>query len=219
MGVIKWPSDLTVNMTQATVQLPNSSVTNAALSAGAAVARTKLALDALKPFAVNLMDLRVWDAIHTNLPGTAATDDLALIGNTFATGSPTIQTSDAKATTVTQYGRFLFQLPAEYDDGESVQIRVHGGMNTTVSDGTATVDLEVYESDLEAGIGSDLCTTAAQSINSLTFGDDDFSITSTGLAAGDVLDIRVTVAITDTATGTAVIGEIGGITVQCSIRG
>ncbi len=39
-----------------------------------------LVQDPLVRFPVNLTDLRIWDAFHTNLPGTAATDDLALIG-------------------------------------------------------------------------------------------------------------------------------------------
>jgi hypothetical protein len=113
----------------------------------------------------------------------------------------------------------LVQLPPEYDDGETVQIRVHGGMKTTVSDTTATVDVECYESDKERGISADLCTTSAQTINSLTFGDDDFTITATSLVSGDVLDIRITVAITDGATGTAVLGEIGSVELLCDIRG
>lgn len=183
------------------------------------VKRSELEQNALQAYGVPWTWHRVWDAIDTNLPGTAATDDLALVGNTFGTGSPTIQTSDAAQTSVTQRSRFGFWLPPEYEDAETVQCRIHAGMNTTVSDGTATVDLEVYESDKEAGIGSDLVTTAAQSINSLTFADFDFSITASGLVAGDQLDCRITIAITDTATGTAVIGEIGYIAFLLDIKG
>jgi len=39
--------------------------------------------DALAIFLVNLMDMRVWDAIRSNWPGTAAADALAFIGATF----------------------------------------------------------------------------------------------------------------------------------------
>jgi hypothetical protein len=164
-------------------------------------------------------DWRVWDAFQTNLPGTAAADDLALIGGTFGSASPVLRTSDAKATTVTQYARCTFQLPAEYVAGQTVVLRLHCGMITTVSDGTATVDAVVYRSDDEAGIGSDLCATAALTINSLTDANKDFTITAASLSPGDTLDVRVVIAITDAATGTAVIGQIGSAEFLLGVKG
>ena len=182
-------------------------------------ARDQLSEDSAAVYTVNFMDLRVHDALQTNLPGTAATDDLALISGTFGTDSPSIQTSDAKATSVTQRARFLFQLPPEYVSAGTCTLRIRGGMNTTVSDGTATVDVEAYEADGDTAVGSDLCTTAATTINSLTFGNDDFTITPTTLSAGDWLDVRITIAITDSATGTAVIGELSQIQFLLDIKG
>ncbi len=181
--------------------------------------RTQLAQEPLASYPVKLTDFRVFDAFQTNLPGTAASDDLGLVGGAFGTGSPTLQSSDSKAASVTQYARCMITMPPEYDSGETVTIRVHAGMNTTISDGTATVDVECYEVDQTGGIGSDLCTTNATSINSTTNSDKDFSITASGLAPGDILDVRITIAITDTATGTAVIGEIGSVELLCDIRG
>src|SRR5690606_29119544 len=48
---------------------------------------------------------RVHDAPGTALPNTAASDDLGLVVGPFGTVTPTLQTSDAKATTITQYAR------------------------------------------------------------------------------------------------------------------
>lgn len=183
------------------------------------IARSGLLQETLAVYPVDLTHLRTWDAVQTNLPGTAATDDLGIITGTWGTDAPTLQTSDAKATTVTQRGLFYVMMPPEYVAAETVQIRVNAGMNTTVSDGTATVDLEVYEIDRDGAVGSDLCATAATTINSLTFADKDFTVTATALAPGDTLVVRVTIAITDTATGTAVIGEIGAIELLCDIKG
>lgn len=187
------------------------------------LARSNLSQESFVAYPIDLTSCRVWDAIQTNLPGTAAADDLAILGNTFGTGSPSLVTSDAKQTTVTQYARFLFSLPAEYDATESVRLRFYAGMKTTVSDGTATIDAQVYKSDKYAGIGSDLCATAAQSINGALLSASptpiDFTITASSLSAGDILDCRVAIAITDTATGTAVIGEIGAIEFDLDIRG
>jgi hypothetical protein len=184
-----------------------------------ALTRAQLVQEENARYPIELHTWRVWDALHTDLPGTAATDDLALIGGTFGSASPVIRTSDAKTTTVTQRARTTYTLPTEYVAGQSVTIRVHAGMFTTVSDGTATVDFEVYLSDDEAGIGSDICATAAQSINSLTDANKDFVITPTSLAPGSTLDIRMTVAITDAASVTAVLGQIGKTELLLDVKG
>jgi hypothetical protein len=174
---------------------------------------------ALQPFTIPWTAWRVWDAVQTNLPGTPATDDLGLIGGTFATAPPSIQTGDLKAAgATTRYARAQVELPWDYEAGQSVTLRFHAGMVTTISDGTATLDVEAYESDEEVGISADLCATAAQSINSLTFADIDFTITPTTLAAGDMLDVRIAIAINDTATGTAVIGCVGAAKLLCDVR-
>jgi hypothetical protein len=199
---------------------PAGTITDSDLAASAAITRAKLAQDANQTYVVPLTDVRVWDAFHTNLPGTSAADDLALVGGTFATGSPSIQSSDLKAAgATTLYGRFMVRIPVEYDDAETVTLRFRAGMVTTVADTTATLDCEAYESDKFAGISADLVTTAAQSINSTTEADIDFALTATSLASGDWLDVRVTMAINDAATGTAVIGQIGSIELVCDVRG
>lgn len=181
--------------------------------------RAQLKQDDLAIFQIPLTDFRVHDAFHTNLPGTAASDDLALIGTAFGTSSPTIQTSDLKNTTGTQRARCLVRIPESYVTGETVKIRVYAGMNTTVASSSATVDVEAYEVDGTGGISSDLCTTAATSINNLTNSAKDFDITASSLAAGDILDVRLTIAITDSATATAVIGEIGYVALLADIKG
>ena len=181
---------------------------------------TILKQDALAIFPVNMMDLRVWDAIQTNLPGTAATDDLALIGTTFGSTAPLISAGDLKAAgATTRYARFMVELPECYDAGETITLSLSAGMQTTVASVSCTVDVECYKIDKITGIGSDLCTTAATSINSLTFGAKAFTITPSGLVAGDVLDIRLTIACNDAGTGTAVKPTIAGIDLLCDIKG
>jgi hypothetical protein len=154
------------------------------------------------------------------LPGTAATDDLALIGGTFGTNAPSIQAGDLKAAgATTRYARCVFQLPPEFVIGGTVQIRTHAGMKTTVADTSCVVDFSAYRSNLEDGVGSDLVTTAATTINSLTEADKDFAVDSATLLPGDYLDIRMLVTCTDAATGTAVIPFIGSVEVLLDIRG
>lgn len=184
-------------------------------------ARSQLTQETLALFPIPLTSLRVHDAYQTVLPGTAATDDLGLLGTAFGTSAPTVVTSDAKATTVTQYARFEVMLPESYQAGETVVLRAFAGMKTTVSDGTATIDFSAYKKTGDGGItGGDIVSTAATSINgSTTNSARDFNVTASTLSPGDILDVRVAIAITDTATATAVIGEIDYLALACDIRG
>ena len=88
-----------------------------------------------------------------------------------------------------------------------------------MADTTCTIDAEVYKLDKITGIGSDICATGATSINSLTFADIPFTITPSGVVAGDVLDVRIAIACNDAATGTAVTPTIAAIDLLCDIKG
>ena len=181
---------------------------------------TILTQDANKRFPVKFTDFRVWDAAQTNLPGTAASDDLALINGTWGTNPLLIQAGDLKAAgATTRYARCELTVPECYDAAETFTIIISGGMKTTVADTTCTVDIEVYERDKISGISADLCATAATTINSLVFADKTFTITATTLSAGDVLDCRVAITCTDAATATAVIPTIAAFDVVCDIKG
>lgn len=186
--------------------------------ANANIPTNRLEQRTFQPFVVPWESWRVFDAFGTLLPATAASDDLGLVGGTHGTDTPTIQTSDAASTSVTQKARVTVALPAEYDDAASVRLRFSAAMQT-VSDTSATLDVSVFESDKEGGVGSDLYAGAAQDINSATWTDYDFSLTDSGLVAGDVLDVLITVAITDSATGANVIAEIGYVALQVDTRG
>jgi hypothetical protein len=163
------------------------------------------------PYVVDLTTFRVWDAIQTMLPATSATDDLGLYTGTFATNAPMIKTYDVKnAGAVSLRARVLIPIPAFYVDGETQTLRIVAGMGTTVASTTATIDVEAYLLDDEGGISADLCTTSAQDINSTTMTIKDFAITESGVR-GKTLDVRITIAVNDSGTGTAVIGQIGSV--------
>lgn len=182
------------------------------------ISRDSLTKRAAQVYPVELTDLRVHDAPASFLPATAASDDLGLIVGTFGTTGLVVQTSDAKATTVTQYARAFFDIPENFVSSGDIVLRLRAGMDTTISDGTATIDVEAYAYDDDGGVGSDLCTTAAKSINSLSKTDNDFTINSSGVTGGTRLDVRVTIAITDAATATAVLGEISQVAFLLDVR-
>jgi len=180
-----------------------------------------LALAELQAFPIPLTDFRVWDAMQTVLPGTPATDDLGLVGGTFGTATPSIRTEDLKAAGATnKRARVLIQLPWEYVAGQSVTLRFKAGMITTVSDTTATLDVEAFklQEDPDDAIGSDLVSTAATTMNSLTFANMDFVVTPTGLSPGDILDIRITIAVNDGASATAVIAAFTSAKLLADVR-
>jgi len=170
-------------------------------------------------FVIPLTQWRVHDALHTNLPGTAADDDLALIGGTFGSASPTIRSADFGETSVDAYARALIALPWEYEAGQTVKLRFHGGM-LVIADSDCTLDCECYKSDEEAGISADLASAAVNdNINSAVFADIDFTITSTALSAGDILDVRINIDGTDASTAAAnVTAVIGATKLLCDVR-
>lgn len=180
-----------------------------------------LALAELQPFPIPLTDFRVWDAMQTPLPGTPVTDDLGLVGGTFATATPSLRSEDLKTAGATnKRARVLVQLPWEYESGQSITLRFKAGMITTAADTTATLDVEAYklQADPDDAIGSDLVTTAATTMNSLVFADIDFVVSPSGLSPGDILDIRVTAAVNDGGSGTAVIAGISSARLLCDVR-
>lgn len=202
-----------------TTNIPADEILDFMINSSADIQRSKLVTEQLK-FNIHIEDVRVWDAFQTSLPTTAAADDLAMIPGTWATDAITIQTSDSKNTTVTQRARFLFRVPENYVAGQAISIVSWAGMRTTVASSSATIDFEVYKkNDATGGAGSDLVTTAATTINSLTAAPQAFVITPTGITSGDELDCRVTISITDVGTATAVIGRIMKLYFLCSVKG
>jgi len=183
------------------------------------LARIKLIQEALVAVPIPLTAYRIWNNYALLLTANPNNDDLGIAQGTFGTDAPTIQSDDAGGTTVTQKLGLQLVLPTEYDDGKDIQLRIRGGMITTVSDGTATVDVSAYLHDNDGSVGSDLCTTAAQSINSLTKANRDFVITPTGVVTGDALDIVVTLAITDSGNAGVMLGEISRIAMLLDIKG
>ena len=187
-----------------------------------AIARSSiLSMEELMTFPFPLTSFRVHDAMQTLLPGAGSTDDLGLVGGTFGSATPSLRTEDLKAAGATNNrARVLVQLPWEYVAAQTVTLRFKAGMITTVADTTATLDCEAYalQDDPDDAIGSDLVTTSATTINSVTFANIDFSVTATNLSPGDILDVRITTAVNDAETGTAVIAGITSSKLLCDVR-
>jgi len=153
--------------------------------------------------------------------GTPA-NRLESVGGTHGTNAPSLQTPDfgGNAAATAYYARSEIRLPAEYVAGQSVELRIHAGMLTTVADQSCTVDVAVYKSDEDETSTGDLCADAAVSdnMNSLVFADIDFTITPTTLSPGDLLDVLITVTADDDGNLGVMKGCIGSVQLLCDVR-
>ena len=142
------------------------------------------------------------------LAATAASGVFGLSAGTFGSASPVLVGETIAGDTKTDYTRFLWTAPADYVAASNVTLTIHARVSDTVS-GAKTLDVEAYKSNKEAGIGSDICATAAQTLSSSAWANYAFTLTGTTLVAGDVLDIRLTGVLTGTQTGPYIsIGDI-----------
>jgi hypothetical protein len=179
-----------------------------------------LAEETLTRYPVVLSEFEIFDAPHNRLGATPTSDDdLAFVGGTFGSAAPMIQAGDVKAVTKTRRARKSIPIPHNYVAGKQLQIIVGTKMVTTIADTSCTVDLEIYRADKQGGIGSDLCTTSATSMNSLTAAEKAFATDPATLSPGDWLDVRVTIASVDGATATAVTPAITSIDLACNTKG
>jgi hypothetical protein len=115
-------------------------------------------------------------------------------------------------------GLFSIPIPPNYDDGETIQVRIRAAMETTLASTSCTVDLE-------AVVGSsgtptaDLVTSVAQSMNSLTAANFDFTINAASVDPGQLLECRLSISCNDTATATAVTPAVYKVSLLADTRG
>lgn len=201
------------------IQLPTGSITDATVSGSAAIDASKMAQRPLQKFTVPWTSFRVWDAYATNPPSSASADDLALITGTWLTNAAKVNAGDVKTLSGTRRVIAFVPVPDNYQDGETVTLRIRAGMETTVASSSCTVDAEAIVRNGSGVASADLVTTAAQSINSLTAADYDFQLNPSLLDPGMLLEIRLSIAYTDVATGTAVTPTIYGVDLLVDTRG
>ena len=166
---------------------------------------------AVYPISVVLSELRQVTAIKDALPDAPDTTSL---GHADAAGSPVIGTVTNNSAE-SETAAFDVALPANYVDGEAVVIRIRA--KATVTRNTSqSVDLTVKQVT-EGALGGDICATGAITYDtSLT--NHDFTVTPTGLIAGDVLHCEVTLATDDGGGGVNGYPVISAIQLRPTVR-
>jgi hypothetical protein len=202
-----------------TMILPPEVITNYTIAGNADIATTKLAQRVLAESIIPLTQARTWDSVAVNLPAAATSDDLGLVSGTFGTNPARITAGNVKAIGPTTRRLYLATpIPANYEDGQTIQLQIRAKMETTVADVSCTIGAEAYVG-ADGAVGSDLVTTAAQSMNSLTAAAYTFTVNATGVDPGDLLEVRLSIASNDAATATDVTPAIYSIALLCDTRG
>ncbi|MBS0207228.1 MAG: hypothetical protein JSS49_30495 [Planctomycetes bacterium] len=189
------------------------------VASGISFLRTALVIDLAKSYVVMLDRMRVTGtgAALGTAAGTPA-GALGLTVGTFATNSPKLIGEAASNNSKTDKCRFLFPLPVEYVAAGAVTVRIRCKETVGAATVATSIDCECYKSDKEAGIGTDLCTTAAQDVTT-EFGNKDFVITPAGLAPGDLLDIQLTAVTNDTGGAVGTIINITNVELLLDVQG
>lgn len=174
-------------------------------SAVGGLSRAMLAEEALARYPV---DLYVNHGDFARSEGGWGSGDLTLVGSTIRNG------------TIVNLLTALVPIPPEYVADHDVKLVVHAKVNDAGGGtlGTCEVDAEVYELTDEGAAGADLCATAAQAMTN-AFGDKTFTITDTGLVAGDRLLVLVKTSVEENADAGDLNAVIGTVEMQLDIKG
>lgn len=172
-----------------------------------------------KVYPVDMANCRVWDAMHTNLPATAATDDAALVTGTPGTHAPTIQGLDPGGTTTASKFAFEFTLPPEYVAGAAAAIRIKGKTTTSIADVSCTIDFQVYRDSRDGTVGSDIMASAAFSINNTTAVSSDMPLSPSTLSPGDKIIVVGTIAGSDVGNAAAIIPTLVALEMVLNVKG
>ena len=127
-----------------------------------------------------------------------------------------VSSNAADSTTKTAAGYINFVLPPEYVSGQNLAVKITTQLisvtGTGVTNNGSDIDCEVYRQVRGAGqggVGSDLCTTAAQTYAALdTVYEKSFTIDGATLVAGDRINIKVTGRAIESNAGNGTIKNV-----------
>jgi len=211
---------MSTSVTGVSLVLPDGFITDSAFNNNAEIAISRLAQQTFQKFAVPFTSMRVWDAMASLPVTTAANDDLAFLTGTPGTSNLKLSTGDVKTLgpTTRKIG-FEIAVPPNYEDGQTIEVRIRCGMETTIADTAANVDLQAWIGNGGGGVGSDLVTSTASNCNSLTAADKDFTLDAANIDPGDKIQAVISFFVQDGASNTAVTGAIYEVALRCDTRG
>jgi hypothetical protein len=170
-------------------------MSTAAQTAAGVLSRADLVENALQPYGIPVNQIMAADGAPLGVSETAGDHFLALGTNTIELQG---ETSNNETEASVSYIQFV--LPPEYVSAGDVKVRIRCQIDGAGTDNASTVDIEAYE-QADGAVGSDICATVAQTFAAkTTWYNMDFTITAAGLVAGDVLNIKLTSTIVESAS-------------------
>ena len=179
------------------------------------LARAKLATET-KRYGVPLPTFVKFDALKDALPDAPDGTYLGLGDGALAKVTGTTTNSNGTAS-ADEWLAATFVLPAEYVDAGTITLRVRAKVSVA-RQVSATVDAVVQQKEEDGGQGGDLVTTAPQSLTT-SYANYDFTVTPTGLVAGDVLHLQGGLATDDTGGGSDGYPLATQVSVFCQVKG
>ena len=159
---------------------------------------------------LSLQDFKL-PATLLQLAASPGSSILGLTSGTHGSASPILTGNGANNNSKSDSARILFTVPPQYATGSTVTVRVRCKVSAAAAT-AQTIDVLAFRSDLAAGVSSDLCTTAAQTITT-SYANYDFTLTPSAMAAGDVIDLLVTLLANDTSGTGTITGTISNVEV------
>jgi len=177
------------------------------------IKRADLTEEALATYGIPVNGLMAADGAPLGVTETAGDHYINLGTNTL-----NLRGEAAISETEVSVSYLQFVLPPEYVAAGDVTVRVHCKIDGAGTDNGSTVDISAYE-QADMAVGADLCATAAQTFAAkTTWYDKNFSITATGLVAGDVLNIKLSSSTIENA-GSALAFYADPVKIMLDIKG
>jgi hypothetical protein len=151
---------------------------------------------------------------------TADGTNLGLLVAVCGSGAPLVQSSSPATSPdrqVNEGGRLLIALPRQYVAGSSVQLRLHGRLTAAVAN-SACMEASVYRLDSQGGCGNPLCNAQLRDLTT-AWDDLTFPISSSALAAGDMLDVLLTARLDDAGGSSVGKAQIGRVELLLNVQG
>jgi len=156
------------------------------------------------------------NADGTSLSATAGSGNFAIKVGGWGTGTIKLETEGANNNTKTDTCFFEFVLPPEYVAGGTVKLRLTA-KESDEAEVSTTLSGQVYESDGEGGVGSNIIGSWDATDVTTTWTTFTAPITSTDLAPGDRLEVYIRLVVDDTGGGSGGQAEIGKVELLCDL--
>jgi hypothetical protein len=129
----------------------------------------------------------------------------------LGTNTLTLDGEEAISETEVSVSWYQYRIPYNYLAAGTIGIRINHVLTGAGTNNGSTIDFSAYE-QTDGAVGADLVTTAAQAMQKTTYVESTFVVTPTGLVPGDILNIKLSTSVIESA-GSALAATIDRVAV------